>query len=228
MRSGVWAELPAYHVANAATEALLWTINNSSLEASTDEKPPASYWRAKALLYLGVIAVRATRAAMAVIACGYEAETMGFKRTLTEVHSRAQRVVNDPSGTYAKEWLQGRAGKPAKAVGGFAPEGFFDMLSHSSHADHRGVENFLAISQPDGTTKLLTIPERRFEVSNGTLAAFAGETRDVAVILAKERDLTIPNLVELDAAIAAHPFWADEEEQEDAAMQEEAVETGDA
>jgi hypothetical protein len=177
LRASVWIDLPAYQVANAASEALLWVINRAGVEPFEGEKPPASYWRAKALLYLGVIGVRTTRAAMAVIASGYEAETMGFKRTLMEVQSRAQRVVQDTSGGYAERWLNARAGKPAKAVGGFAPEDFFHMLSHSSHADHRGVENFLAISQPDGTTRLLTVPERRQEVSNSTLMVFASETR---------------------------------------------------
>ena len=73
MRSTVWLELPAYHVANAATEALLWVIQRAGFDGHDEEgDPPASYWRAKALLYLGVLAVRITRAAMAVIASGYE------------------------------------------------------------------------------------------------------------------------------------------------------------
>jgi hypothetical protein len=216
MRASAWADLPAYQITNAASEALLWVIGQAGVEPHEGEKPPPSYWRAKALLYLGVIAVRTTRAAMAVIANGYEAETLGFKRTLTEAHSRAQRVVNDESGGYAQQWLQNRAGKPAKALGGFAPDELFDMLSHSSHADHRGVENFLSISQPDGTTKLLTVPERRVDVSDGTLIVFASETRDLAAIIAQERDLSVPHLAEIDAAIAAHPFWtADEAAAED-------------
>jgi hypothetical protein len=211
MRSTVWLELPAYNIANAATEALLWVIQRSGFDGHDgDDDPPASYWRAKALLYLGVLAVRITRAAMAVIASGYEQEAMTYKRALMEVHSRAQRVVADQSGSYAREWLRGRAGKPAKAVGAYSPEDLWEMLSHSSHADHRAVENFLAISNDDGTTSLLTTPERRVEVSNSTLAAFAGETRDVAMVLAAEHGLTIPNLAHLDAAIAAQPLWRDE------------------
>jgi hypothetical protein len=132
---------------------------------------------------------------------------MTFKRTLTEAHSRVRLVLQDASGEYARQWLQGRAGKPAKAVGAFSPDDFWAMLSHSSHADHRGIENFLAISQPDGSTTLLLWPERRREVSNSTLAVFAGETRDIAVNLAQTRSLEIPNLAELDAAIDMHfPF----------------------
>jgi hypothetical protein len=222
MRSTVWVELPAYHIANAATEALYWVIQRSRVESQDEEgDPPASYWRAKALLYLGVLAVRITRAAMAVIASGYEQESMTYKRSLMEVHSRAQRVVADESGSYAFEWLRGRAGKPAKAVGGFSPDDLWEMLSHSSHADHRAVENFLAISNDDGTTSLLTTPERRIQVSDSTLAMFAGETRDIAVVLAKEHNLTIPDLDQLDAAIAAQTLWVDPGENGDDARCED-------
>jgi len=220
MRSSVWAELAAYQVANAASETLLWVLQRAGFEPYQGEKPPASYWRAKALLYLGVLAVRTTRAAMAVIACGYEAETLGHKRTLMEVHSRAQGVVDDASGEYARQWLQARAGKPAKSVSGFAPDDFFAMLSHSSHADHRAVENFLAVSNPDGSTSLLPHPERRPEVSNSTLITFASETRDVARVIATEHGLTIPHLAELDAAITSPQLWAEDDEGDAAAEHE--------
>jgi hypothetical protein len=208
LRSSVWVDLPAYAVADAASQTLLWVIDRAGFEAVEDgEDPPPSYWRAKALLYLGVLGVRTVRAGMAVISNGYEAEAMTYKRALMEVHSRARRVFDDRSGTYAREWLRGRAGKPAKAVGGYSPDDFWSMLSHSSHADHRAVENFLAISQPDGSTTLLTNPERRGRVSNVTLAVFAGEARDVARLLAAEHDIAIPQLAELDAAIASYFPW---------------------
>jgi len=53
MRAAVWAELPAYAVANTASEALLWVIEHASLkpEEGAEDEAPASYWRAKALLY---------------------------------------------------------------------------------------------------------------------------------------------------------------------------------
>lgn len=210
MRAKVWHELPAYQAADAATEALLWVLERAGFEPpEDDDAPPASYWRAKALLYLGVLAVRATRAGMAVLSAGYEHESMTHKRTLTEVHSRVRLVAADESGEYARQWLQGRAGKPAKAVGRFSPDRLWELLSHASHADHRGVENFLAISQPDGSTTLLTNPERRLNVSNATLGAFAGETRDAANVIAAEHDLEIPYLAELDELIEPNFVRAD-------------------
>jgi hypothetical protein len=102
-------------------------------------------------------------------------------------------------------WLRGRAGRPSKAVGGYSPDDLWKMLSHSSHADHRAVENFLAVSQPDGSTKLLTTPERRIDVSDATLAIFASETRDIAVVIAREHGVEVPTRVELDRALKTHP-----------------------
>jgi hypothetical protein len=202
-------ELPAYAVTDAASETLRWVIQRTPIMPDERENPPPSYWRAKALMYLGVLAVRTTRAALTVLRAGYEAEAMTYKRTLMEVHSRVRLVVADPSGEYARQWLLGRAGKPAKAVGGFSPDDFWTMLSHSTHADHRAVENFLAVSEPDGTTRLLVAPERRQVVSNATLATFAGETRDVANVIATERGLEIPDLAALDDAISEHFPWAE-------------------
>jgi hypothetical protein len=223
LRATVWHELPGYLAADGATEALLWVLERAGFEAHDgDGQPPASYWRAKALMYLGVLGVRATRAAMAVLSVGYEAESMTYKRTLMEVHSRVRLVAADQSGEYARQWLQGQAGKPGKAVGSFSPDDFWAMLSHSSHADHRAVENFLAISQPDGTTQLLTRPERRAEVTNATLATFAGETRDIANVIAEEHELEIPRLAELDEAIAANFPWADKDHDSDEPEEESA------
>lgn len=135
---------------------------------------------------------------------------MTYKRGLMEIHSRARHVVEDSSGGYAREWLSNRAGKPAKAVGGYAPDGLWAMLSHSSHADHRAVENFLAISHADGSTTLLTMPERRIDVSDATLAMCASETRDIAVAIAQEHTLEIPNLGVLDALLKGHPALRDD------------------
>jgi hypothetical protein len=217
LRATAWKQLPAYVLADMASEALVSVLDQAGFGRHVGEgEPPASYWRARALLYLGVLAVRQTRAAMAVVAHGYESEVMGYKRTLMEAHSRVQRVVGDDSGSYAREWLRGRAGKPSKAVGGYSPEDLWAMLSHSSHADHRAVENFLAISQPDGTTKLLTTPERRPEVSDSTLAIFASETRDIAVVIAREHDVRVPNLEVLDRLLTAHPALQDAGNEADA------------
>jgi hypothetical protein len=151
---------------------------------------------------------------MAVIVVGYEPEALTYKRLLLELHSRAQRVAEDNSGEYARRWLEGRAGKPAGQLRD-TPAGMWGTLSHSTHADHRAVENFLAVSKSDGTG-LIVMPERRAALCNATLAAMAGEVRDIAVILAAEHQLSIPDADALTALIrGALDAYLDESDEED-------------
>ena len=193
------ADLPTIGVLRLATDRLGWVLQHAGFEATDEDPPPASYVRAKALLYMGTLAVRAGRAAIAVLRVGYEAEALPYKRVLMELHSRAQRVVDDHSGEYARQWLANRAGKPARSLRD-VPDGLWDVLSNSSHADARAVGNFLAVSREDGTS-LVVLPERRPALSNGTLAMMAGEIRDIAMILARENELDIPDGTGLDALV---------------------------
>lgn len=199
MSSAAHLELPALTIAESASEMLRWVLDRAQVTAyDGDGKPPAKWWRAKAMLYLGVIGVRSARCAMLVVSAGYQKEALAHTRSLTECHGRLRKVYEDQSGSYAEEWLRARAGKPAKAVG--VPD-YWDTLSQASHADHRGVELFLAVSLDDGGTSLNVGPERRPGVSNATLSMVAGECRDLAHVIALERGLTIPRLDMLDAAI---------------------------
>lgn len=214
LRGTVSAQLSAYAVADAATEALRAVLAGCRLDSHAgDGEPPAEWWRRKALLYIGVLAVRAARTAMSDIASGYEPEALPQKRRLMELHSRMQRIRDDESGSYAKEWLRARAGTPSRAVGKFAPTGLWESLSHVSHADHRAVEDFLAVTGggDDGLHGLVIDPERRPELSNPTLAMVAGETRDIARNLADEFGLDVPGLRGLDAAIRGLPPYAEED-----------------
>lgn len=175
-------DLSALRVTDMATVLLGTVVGGVAVPPPERQPPPASWWRATALLYIGIHAVRTTRAAMVVIACGYTAEALAFKRIILELHSRARRVASDQSGEYARNWLDGRGGKPSKAVSGFSPSDLWSNLSQSAHADPRHVENFLAISEEEGT-RIVVAPERRPEVDNSTLAVFAGEVRDIAAII---------------------------------------------
>jgi hypothetical protein len=191
LRASAGDDLPVLYALDLATDRLGWVLSNAGFGSTTDDPPPPSYVRAKALLYMGVLAVRAARAAMAVIVVGYEPEAMTYKRLLLELHSRAQRVADDKSGEYARQWLAGRAGKPASHLRD-VPPGMWETLSHSTHADYRAVENFLAVSKSD-STGLVVKPERCAALCNATLATMAGEVRDIAVILAAEHQLSIPD-----------------------------------
>jgi hypothetical protein len=105
------AELETLPLVDGATNVLVWVLEQAGFEGSDDDPPLASYWRARALLYIGALAIRALRCAAILISSGYEPEALVFKRTLSEALARAQRVHRDKSGEYARQWLQGRAGK---------------------------------------------------------------------------------------------------------------------
>jgi hypothetical protein len=214
LRSAVWAELPAYRLADGATDALVWTLDQVRVEGDR-EAPTPDFQRKRALLYLGVIALRETRAILALTACGYEAETTPHTRTLMEALGRATSVENDPSGTYAKAWLKGRGGSPSREFSKQEAEELWKLMSHSSHADARGVEYMYATADEEGATKLLMMPERRPDVSTAILSMAAGHVRDTAQIIATAFDITIPNLARLDAAIKQFPLYAKSAERTD-------------
>lgn len=108
-------DLPTISVLRLASDRLGWVLQHAGFEGTDKDPPLASYVRAKALMYMGGLAVRAARAGIAVLRVGYEAEVLPYKRMLLELHSRAQRVVDDESGEYARQWLANRAGKPARS-----------------------------------------------------------------------------------------------------------------
>jgi hypothetical protein len=196
-------DLPALALADAASRLLGGIIYRAGFEAPESDPPPASYWQSRALLYLGLLAARSSRTIMLLLRHGYEAEAASVKRLLWECHSRARAVIDDESDQYARTWLEGRSGKAAKAVGKYgAPAGMWDFLSRSAHADPRAVENWLAISEADGSTRLVLLPERRPETANATLTMAASEARDIAVLISKARDIALPDISALDAALA--------------------------
>jgi hypothetical protein len=211
LRQTAETDLEGLAVADMATRVLALALQHAGFPAAPSDPPPPAYWRAKALLYIGTLALRTTRAAIAVVALGYGPEAMAYKRIVLELHTRALRVVNDHSGQYARQWLEGRAGKPSKAVSGHAPSDLWANLSFSSHADYRQVEQFLAVSRDDGSTHIVGGPERIPERDNATLAMFAGEARDIANLIAHEHGARLEGIETLDAAITALPPWQEDE-----------------
>jgi hypothetical protein len=210
LRASAWAELPAYRIADAATDVLLVALNHTKIEAGEGEPPP-TYWQHRALMYLGVMTLREARAVLALLDSGYEAESTPHLRTITEAASRAQSVERDPSGTYARSWLEGKAGKPSTAFAKIDANDLWKVMSHQSHADHRAVENMYAATDDAGNHNLLVMPERRHEVSTGVASMVAGSCRDMARILGTAFGFKVADLAALDSAIQQLPLWQDDE-----------------
>lgn len=118
---------------------------------------------------------------------GYEDQAVGFQRLIDEVHNRAQKERDDKSGEYARRWLEGRGlGKGAKLAG----QEFWELLSGPVHANGRAVFDWIAVTQPDGSAKIVIGSERRPEMANPTLVYMASDARDLTNLLAMEAGLT--------------------------------------
>ena len=183
--------LPTLVLADDVSQLLAEIVQNVTVGESDDTPTGA---RRHALWLMAIIALRALRSAMHILTVGYEDQVAGYTRLIDELHNRAQQVRNDQSGEHARRWLAGRpVGKGAK----IGEQGLWEFLSGPVHANVRAALDWLAISQDDGSTKVLLGPERRPDLANGALVFMASEGRDIANLLALEAGLT-PGLSELD------------------------------
>lgn len=197
-------QLPALAVARTAAEALEHVLDGASVEA-VEGPPPPNYYVRSAILLLSVLGLRTARALFTLVAAGYEPESHGLKRRLSEVHARAQAVVADESGQHARAWLEGKpVSTPRKVAGKFGSLELFDIYSASEHADARGVHWWLMAPNPGSgpeTHGLIVPPHRRPAFANPLLTEVAGECRDLAHALATSRGGFIRGLAELDRLI---------------------------
>jgi hypothetical protein len=185
------ADLEALSLVDRVTQLLAGVIQRIDIRGGGGQD------RLTALWFMAIIAFRAMRAAMHVLSAGYEEQAIGFERLIDELFKRAQKVREDESGEYARQWLEGHGpGTPTKLVG----QGLYETLSGPVHAAARGVFDWIAISREDGSTAVVVGPERRPESANATLSYMAGEGRDIAGMLAAEAGFEI-DLRDLDRQI---------------------------
>ncbi len=195
-RSSAPSDLEALALADEASRVLCDLIQEVKIPPAEEEVTPTQA-RRHAIWFLGIVAFRGIRAAMATFSAGYEEQALGYLRLIEETHTRAQAIRKDQSGEVARKWLAGiNVGKGSKLVG----QEYWEWLSGPHHANARAVLDWLAISQPDGSTRVRIGPERRPDMTNPTLTIMAGECRDVANLLALETELPL-DLRALDAKI---------------------------
>jgi hypothetical protein len=198
MRRKAASELPCLALADDVSQLLADLAQDISI-APSDGEPGASQLQKHALWIMAIIALRALRAAMQVLAAGYEDQAVGYQRLIDELHNRAQIVHGDKSGSYARDWLRGKGlAKGAKLAG----QDFWEFMSGPVHANIRAVNDWLAISEDDGTTRVVIGPERRRQMANAALVYMASEGRDLANLLAIHDGRTL-DLEELDGKIVA-------------------------
>jgi hypothetical protein len=201
VRAGSWYTLPTIVLANDVGDLMTEVIKSVSLPPivdAQDESTDPERTRLIALYFMTIFGFRAIRAAIAVMSVGYTEQAVSHNRLLDELHNRAQKISEDKSGDLARQWLDGRWNpKGAKLAG----RDLWDMMSAPAHAGVRGILDWIAVSQEDGTTGMVVGPEQRPEVANAMLAYMMGEGRDLAVMLAKANGKTL-SLTALDARLA--------------------------
>lgn len=202
LRATAPSQLEAIAIAKSATEALAVSLQGASIPEAPDPAPP-SYYAKSALLLLCTLGLRTARAAILVIASGYEPEAHGLKRRLTEIHTRAQAIVDDTSGQHARQWLEGKGpSTPGKVAAKYGTVELWDTYSASTHADARGMHWWLLVPTDNGDQKgVLVQPHRRPPFGNAILTEIAMETRDLVAVMQAVRGGRVEGLEQLTAVI---------------------------
>ena len=190
LREGAVADVPELLLADGVWRVVADLVERTSVDARAGDRSAADYQH-QALWLMTIIGLRALRAAMHVIAVGYEDQAAGYQRLIDELWSRGQKVRTDRSGNYAKQWCEGKPpGKAAKLT----EQDLWEFWSRTQHADPAAVWNWVAVTQPDGTAKVLLGPERRPEIVRGTLTVMLSQLRDLGGMLAAHTKTPVPAL----------------------------------
>jgi hypothetical protein len=199
LRQRAAEDLPALEAASKAGDRLALIIGGTPVPPVAGDQS-ARELQHHAIWLMAIQAFRALRVAMNTIAIGYEDQAVGKARLIFEVHARAEKVLKDQTGEYAREWLEGRrGGSGARLVG----QQFWETLSGPPHATVRGTLDWTAISNEDGSTEVVLGPERRSQLSNSTLTSLAANIRDIGHMLELVTGVSAGGLEELDAEIDA-------------------------
>jgi hypothetical protein len=197
LRTRALEELPELALADKTTRLLCDLIQRTPVDA-TKMNPTASELQHHALWLMAISGHRTLRAAMHVLSVGYEDQAAGYQRVIDELWSRAQKVRSDASGSYASRWVEGKPpGKAAKLT----EQDVWEFWSKTQHADPDAVRNWVAVPQEDGSVKIILGPERRPDITRGTLTLMIVQVRDLAGMLAAQTGAAVPGLDALTAEI---------------------------
>jgi hypothetical protein len=196
-------DLAAFGVARHSTVVLARALDGSAVPATSEPVAP-TYYIQSATLVLCSLGLRTARAALRVIASGYEPEAHGLKRRLSEIHARTRAVLTDRSGQHARQWLEGvPSSTPRKMAAKFGSLELFDIYSASDHADPRGLHWWLVVPTEDGRQGVLVAPHRRPGFANAILTEIAMELRDLVAAIGTTTGVESPELQELTARVMA-------------------------
>jgi hypothetical protein len=83
---------------------------------------------------------------------------------VSEAHARLSAIIEDTSGQYARQWLDGQGpSTPRKVAGKHGNLEVFDMYSESAHATMSGLLSWVAVELPDGRKAMPIGPMREVD-----------------------------------------------------------------
>lgn len=130
---------------------------------------------------IGIRMFRTIRAAMAVLATGYEPEARALDRILVELMAHRKVILDDPTGNEAQRWLEGKSGRGITAkVNAMQPSDLYANLSQDAHGDPRAVWR---MHHAESQTIILG-PQRDPLKSRASLLMYAGASVDQTRVIA--------------------------------------------
>jgi hypothetical protein len=162
-----------------------------SFEGTREEATPVLL--AAAQQVIGIRMLRAIRAAMAVLASGYEPETRALDRVIMELLAHRRVILADPSGEEANKWLAGDSGHGITAkVNALGDDELYANLCQDAHGDPRSVQR---LYDPQSETIILG-PYRDPLKTRVCLLVYAGSAVDQTRFVAAGRGLEVVGIQE--------------------------------
>lgn len=148
--------------------------------------------RRAALIGTAGITVRAAGSGMALVACGYLAESGGPARRGLEAKLNAMAILDDASGEYALNYLRGRSRGLTKLAEKYGTREDVLVLSRVAHADVRGL-SLLHLDPPRAGNAIVEgvvdlAPSRDEVLAGFALYALAFEAAGMCAVLAEGFD----------------------------------------
>jgi hypothetical protein len=198
--------VPEYEAADWATQSLAVVIHRAG--AANWANRSASDHRRRAILFLAVRQLRATRAGMVVHAAGWEVEGRVLDRLVIEIRAWLWQVSQDQTDETGRMWLEGglRGGIAAAVrasltdISDGRARSLYEALSQDSHADAGGIMRSLATVDENLAAEITWGPARTI-ASRQSLALFAAFAAETATLLAGEASVEHPDRDALAARV---------------------------
>lgn len=210
----VGAEIELADTAGALLTTAMAAVEEAQTFPNTDEIGIPRSGDAQRLILLALLGIggrtlRAIRAARSSLEIGYEAESLVHDRILIELWVHLKAVLQDPTGTEARAWLQAKRGRGiGKRVADLGSDGLYPALSAHSHGDPRSLEHMTNFD-----AGALQLAPRRTTATRASLILHASLAADQAKIIAALANIELKKHSDLNHKIKARVSQIKQEEE---------------